>query len=59
MHSFESNLVFHRASDAVKCLAFVTTLRENDWTRFESLPTETISSFQQLKKQFKENFIGY
>lgn len=59
IHNFESNLVFHRASDAVKCLAFVITLRENTQTWFESLPGEIISSFQQLKKLFKENFFSY
>lgn len=29
MHSFKTHLVFHRAMDMVKCMAFVMSLEEN------------------------------
>ncbi|MQL83717.1 hypothetical protein Taro_016210 [Colocasia esculenta] len=51
-------MVFHGASDAAKCRAFPATLKEAVWAWFEALPAGSISSFHQLKKPFRDNFMG-
>ncbi|MQL98827.1 hypothetical protein Taro_031543 [Colocasia esculenta] len=58
IHGFQSHMVFHRASDVAKCQAFPATLKETVQAWFESLPTGSISSFHQLKKSFRDNFLG-
>ncbi|MQM18035.1 hypothetical protein Taro_051021 [Colocasia esculenta] len=51
-------MVFHGASDAAKCRAFPTTLKETARAWFETLPAGSIISFRQLKKSFRDNFLG-
>ncbi|MQM14764.1 hypothetical protein Taro_047699, partial [Colocasia esculenta] len=58
IHGFESHMVFHGASDATNCCAFPATLKETARAWFEALPTGSISSFHQLKKSFRDNFLG-
>ncbi|MQM19974.1 hypothetical protein Taro_052989, partial [Colocasia esculenta] len=58
IHGFELHMVFHGASDAVKCRAFPATLKETARAWFEALPARSISSFHQLKKSFRDNFLG-
>ncbi|MQL70560.1 hypothetical protein Taro_002870 [Colocasia esculenta] len=58
IHGFESHMVFHRASDAAKYRAFPATLKETARAWFETLPAGSISSFRQLKKSFRDNFLG-
>ncbi|MQL82620.1 hypothetical protein Taro_015098 [Colocasia esculenta] len=48
-------MVFHGASDAVKCRAFPATLKEAAQAWFEALPAGSIFSFHQLKKSFQDN----
>ncbi|MQL93545.1 hypothetical protein Taro_026197 [Colocasia esculenta] len=58
IHGFESHMVFHGASDAAKCRAFPATLKETTRAWFETLSAGSISSFRQLKKSFRDNFLG-
>ncbi len=58
IHGFESHMVFHGASDAAKCRAFPATLKETARAWFETLPAGSITSFRQLKKSFRDNFLG-
>ncbi|MQL75119.1 hypothetical protein Taro_007485 [Colocasia esculenta] len=58
IHGFESHMVFHGASDAAKCRAFPATLKETARAWFETLPVGSITSFRQLKKSFRDNFLG-
>ncbi|MQL72212.1 hypothetical protein Taro_004519 [Colocasia esculenta] len=58
IHGFESHMVFHGASDEAKCRAFPATLKETARAWFEALPAGSISSFRQLKKSFRDNFLG-
>ncbi|MQM02578.1 hypothetical protein Taro_035346 [Colocasia esculenta] len=58
IHGFESHIVFHGASDAAKCRAFPATLKKTARAWFETLPAGSISSFRQLKKSFRDNFLG-
>ncbi|MQL83682.1 hypothetical protein Taro_016182 [Colocasia esculenta] len=58
IHGFESHMVFHGASDAVKCRTFPATLKETVRAWFETLPAGSITSFPQLKKSFHDNFLG-
>ncbi|MQM08867.1 hypothetical protein Taro_041716, partial [Colocasia esculenta] len=58
IHGFESHMVFHGASDAAKCRAFLVTLKETARAWFETLSAGSISSFRQLKKSFRDNFLG-
>ncbi|MQM08015.1 hypothetical protein Taro_040862 [Colocasia esculenta] len=57
VHGFESHMVFHGASDAAKCRAFPTTLKETACAWFEALHACSITSFHQLKKSFRDNFL--
>ncbi|MQL77348.1 hypothetical protein Taro_009752 [Colocasia esculenta] len=58
IHGFESHMVFHGASDAAKCRAFPATMKDTTRAWFEALPAGSISSFHQLKKSFRNNFLG-
>ncbi|MQL91082.1 hypothetical protein Taro_023688, partial [Colocasia esculenta] len=58
IHGFESHMVFHGASYVAKCWAFPATLKETARAWFEALPAGSISSFHQLKKSFRDNFLG-
>ncbi|MQM05904.1 hypothetical protein Taro_038723, partial [Colocasia esculenta] len=58
IYGFESHMVFHGASDAAKCRAFPATLKETARAWFETLPAGSITSFRQLKKSFRDNFLG-
>ncbi|MQM18244.1 hypothetical protein Taro_051234 [Colocasia esculenta] len=58
IHGFESHMMFHGASGTAKCQAFSTTLKEAALAWFETLPTGSISSFNQLKKSFCDNFLS-
>ncbi|MQM13883.1 hypothetical protein Taro_046808 [Colocasia esculenta] len=58
IHGFESHMVFHGASNAAKCRAFPATLKETARAWFETLPAGSITSFRQLKKSFRDNFLG-
>ncbi|MQL73040.1 hypothetical protein Taro_005382 [Colocasia esculenta] len=58
IRGFESHMVFHGASDAAKCRAFPATFKETARAWFETLPAGSITSFCQLKKSFRDNFLG-
>ncbi|MQM18450.1 hypothetical protein Taro_051442, partial [Colocasia esculenta] len=58
IYGIESHMVFHGASDAAKCQAFPATLKETARAWFEALPAGSNSSFHQLKKSFRDNFLG-
>ncbi|XP_050280657.1 uncharacterized protein LOC126721650 [Quercus robur] len=56
--TFKTTMHLQGVPDEIMCRAFSTILKGSAWVWFSKIPSNTMSSFEELSKLFANNFIG-
>ena len=56
--TFKTTMHFQGVLDEIMCRAFLTTLKGPTRVWFSKIPSNSVSSFEELSKLFVNNFIG-
>ena len=56
--TFKTTMHLQGVPDEIMCRAFLTILKGPAWVWFSKIPSNIVSSFEELSKLFVNNFIG-